>query len=91
MTSRYNNNDDGTPLLVCPRRAGKMEQMYDQCYILVHIRETGMTRRNASSFKFFYCSELIIVKSTRAGKRYRHLFYACRDMLKNDLQTLSYF
>lgn len=26
MTSRYNNNDDGTPLLVCPRRAGKMEQ-----------------------------------------------------------------
>lgn len=28
MASRYNNNDDGAPLLVCPRRAGKMEQMY---------------------------------------------------------------
>lgn len=28
MASRYNNNDDGTPLLVCPQRAGKMEQMY---------------------------------------------------------------
>lgn len=28
MASRYNNNDDGAPLLVCPRRTDKMEQMY---------------------------------------------------------------
>jgi len=49
MASRYNNNIDDAPLLVCLRRAGKMEQIRAAVIYFARIHsQNRYDRRNAS-------------------------------------------
>lgn len=91
MTSRYNNNDGGTPLLVCPRRAPvKMEQTY-AVIVIYSFTFAKPVLTGGTHHLYPYCFELIIVRSIREQENAIDVFTPAGDTLKNDFRNFVKF